>query len=162
MKKQEITISYTVYASEKELKTEDLQLLQEARKVLAQSHSPYSKFRVGAAILLENGAIVAGANQENAAYPMCLCAERVALAAAVVQHPGVAVRKMAITVASPSGKVTVPAAPCGACRQVISETEDRQKGQAVEIILQGETGPVYHLPNGRSLLPFAFDGGFLD
>ena len=155
-----ITIQYEVFSKEEELSQEDRHLLLEAKKVLANSHSPYSKFRVGAAILLVNGAIVSGANQENAAYPMCLCAERVALAGAVVQYPDIAIKKIAITVSTPLVQVEKPAAPCGACRQVICETEDRFQ-EAIEIILQGETGEIFKLPSGRALLPFAFDGGFL-
>ena len=98
MKQKQISISYQVFHSTDELSIEDAQLLEAAKAALQLSYSPYSEFRVGAAVLLENGAIVSGANQENAAYPMCLCAEQVALAAVASQHPGVTVKKMAITV----------------------------------------------------------------
>lgn len=161
MKQKQITISYQIFHSTDELSAEDAQLLEAAKAALQLSYSPYSEFRVGAAVLLENGAVVSGANQENAAYPMCLCAEQVALAAVASQHPNVPVKKMAITVTTQHADIKSPAAPCGSCRQVICEKEDRQAGAPIEIILQGETGDIYKLNSGRDLLPFAFDGGFL-
>lgn len=161
MKHKQFTISYQAFSFVDELSTEDAQLLEAAKAALQLSYSPYSEFRVGAAVLLENGAIVSGANQENAAYPMCLCAEQVALAAVASQYPGVVVKKMAITVTTKHAEINQPASPCGSCRQVICEKEDRQAGAPIEIILQGETGDIYKLNSGRDLLPFAFDGGFL-
>ncbi|MCH2081115.1 MAG: cytidine deaminase [Saprospiraceae bacterium] len=161
MKQKKITISYQVFHSIEELSVEDAQLLEAAKAALQLSYSPYSEFRVGAAVLLANGAIVSGANQENAAYPMCLCAEQVALAAVASQYPDVVVKKMAITVTTKHTDINEPASPCGSCRQVICEKEDRQKGVPIEIILQGEKGDIYKLNSGRDLLPFAFDGDFL-
>ena len=157
MKKKMIPIEILEFDSPEELPDKDRALLESARAYLDTAYAPYSGFRVAAAVRLENGRVLAGANQENAAYPMCLCAERVALSAAASVHPGVPVEAIAVTVKSSSQVLAEPAAPCGACRQVICETEDRY-GRPVEIILQGETGPVLKFRSGRGLLPFAFTG----
>lgn len=135
-------------------------LLNAAQDALAKAYAPYSKFQVGAAVLLDNGKTLSGANFENAAYPMCLCAERSALATAISTYPDAKVVQMAIRVRNPQKPVTQPAAPCGACRQVMVEAEHRQKGD-IKILLQGESGPVYVLSSAKTLLPFYFDGSFL-
>ena len=159
---KEITIStkIKVYESAKELPVEYQNLLESARAARNQAYAPYSNFRVGAAALLDNGAVVQGANLENAAYSMCICAERTALGNAAMQHPGAAVRAIAVTVQSDKTAIAQPASPCGACRQVISETEDRQKKNMI-VILQGSEGEVYWLDSGKALLPIGFHGGFL-
>ena len=131
-------------------------LLARAKKSLSHSYAPYSNFQVGAAVHLANEAILTGANQENASYPLCLCAERVALAAAASQHPGVAPVAMAIT----TRKGDSPATPCGACRQVIAEHEFRFQ-QPITLILQASDGPVFVFDSIDPLLPLAFDGSFL-
>ncbi len=159
-KKITYSFEYEWYPTEKDLPAEDRALLQAARQALKTAYAPYSRFRVGAAVLLEDGRIITGSNQENAAYPMCLCAERVALAAVESEAPNTRVIAMAITVSNEKTSVQQPAAPCGACRQVISEKEQRQHA-AMKIILQGETGPVLLLPSGRNLLPFPFGGELL-
>ncbi|MEL7021021.1 MAG: cytidine deaminase, partial [Bacteroidota bacterium] len=123
-------------------------------------HAPYSNFYVGAAVLLQNGQILNGANQENAAYPMCLCAERVALASAHAQHPDSPVVAIAITVKNPAQVINQPAAPCGACRQVICETEQRYQ-QSMQIVLRGETGEIFVFEGGKDLLPIGFDQSYL-
>jgi len=160
MKKRIIKTPVEIYASEKELAEADQKLLKRAKKALTKSYSPYSNFKVAAAIQLKNGKFISGANQENASYPLCLCAERVALAAASCSHPKEPVISMAITVKSSSGEVTEPVAPCGACRQVIFETEQKHQ-TPIRLILQGESGAVFILQSGKDLLPFSFDGGWI-
>ena len=147
-------------AAAENLAPAERELLQAAAAVLDKAYAPYSHFHVGAAVLLDNGEVLTGANFENAAYPMCLCAERSVLAAAVSTHPEGKVVKMAIRVRNPRQPVTSPAAPCGACRQVLVEAEHRQAGD-IQLLLQGESGPVYVMETAKVLLPFYFDGSFL-
>ena len=104
--------------------------------------------------------MIQGSNQENAAYPLCLCAERVAIAAADSVYPGVPIIAIAITAKSLNQVVDSPVSPCGACRQVICETEGKHQ-TPMRIILQGETGKVYVLSSGNDLLPLSFDGSRL-
>lgn len=149
-----------VYESAQDLTAADEKLLFHAKEALPAAFAPYSGFQVSAAVLLANNEMVVGTNHENAAYPMCLCAERVALAAAHAQFPGIPVKTIAITVKSKHKTIAEPVSPCGACRQVICETEHRYRS-AIQIILQGETGVIYKLKSGKDLLPLAFDGDFL-
>ncbi|MEI6312828.1 MAG: cytidine deaminase [Bacteroidota bacterium] len=151
-----IEIKNTIYVSSfEELDNLDKALLIEARKACDLSHSPYSHFKVGCAIRLQNEKVVFGANQENAAYPVCLCAEGVALANASMQYPTIAIHTMAITVKTQSKSANNPIAPCGVCRQSISEYENRFQAP-IRIILQGETGEVYILPSIKEILPLSF------
>mgnify|MGYP000973066435 CR=1 FL=1 len=136
------------------------ELLDAAAQALDKAYAPYSNFYVGAAVLLDNGEVLSGANFENAAYPMCLCAERSALATAISTYPQAKILQMAIRVRNPQKPVLKPAAPCGACRQVMVEAEHRQNGD-IQVLLQGESGPVYVLDSAKVLLPFYFDGSFL-
>lgn len=136
------------------------ELLAAAAQALDKAYAPYSNFYVGAAVLLDNGEVLSGANFENAAYPMCLCAERSALATAISTYPKAKILQMAIRVRNPQKPVLQPAAPCGACRQVMVEAEHRQQGD-MQVLLQGESGPVYVLDSAKVLLPFYFDGSFL-
>jgi cytidine deaminase len=161
MKKGQLEISYTRYENAAELPESMAALLREASAALAKSYSPYSRFRVAAAARLRNGEVFSGANTENAAYPMCLCAERAALAAAAAAYPQEPVVAMAITVTGADWEVTEPAAPCGSCRQVLSEHEDRHN-QPLQLILRGTTGPILVFDSAGSLLPFGFGGRFLD
>ena len=160
MKIKILKAAIEVYASEKELPTADQKLIQEARKALKKSYSPYSKFQVGAAVLLENEEIISGANQENASYPLCLCAERVTISGADCIHPDVPILAMAITAKSSSQIIHQPVTPCGACRQVICETEQKHQ-TPIRLILQGEAGEVYVLKTGKDLLPLSFDGSLI-
>lgn len=153
-------VSWTNHTDASSLDTAPQELLLAARAALDKAYAPYSNFQVGAALLLTNGEIVSGANFENAAYPMCLCAERSAIATAVSTYPSEAITQIAITVRNPAKAVLQPAAPCGACRQVMVEAEHRQ-GQDMEVLLQGESGAVYQLASAKVLLPFYFDGSFL-
>ena len=157
---KELAIKYSRYKDTRRLSEAQRALLAEARKALRKSYSPYSGFKVGAAVELANGKVLSGANFENASYPLCLCAERVALAAAAAQYPGVPVVRMALTVSGGSKAQTQPVAPCGACRQVILEVQYKQK-QPMELILRGEKGEILVIPNGGDLLPFGFSGDFL-
>lgn len=159
---KEITVStkIKVYESAKELPAEYQNLLESARAARNQAYAPYSNFLVGAAVLLDNGEVVRGANLENAAYSMCICAERTALGNAAIQYPETAVKAIAVTVQSARKVIAQPVSPCGACRQVISEAEGRQNSN-ITIILQGSEGEVYLLDSGKALLPIGFHGGFL-
>lgn len=160
MEKRILKIAIEVYASDKELSLEDQKLIKKAKQALQKSYSPYSNFKVGAAILLKNGEILSGSNQENASYPLCLCAERVTIAAADSVYPKVPILAMAITAKSPSQIITNPVAPCGACRQVIFETEMKHQ-TPMRILLQGEKGKVYVIEGAKDLLPLSFDGSLL-
>ena len=160
MKKETIQTTFELFESADALSEMDARLLMQARESLEQAYAPYSRFQVGAAALLEDGQILRGANQENASFPLALCAERVALAAVESLFPNRAVVAMAITVRYGIRPVLRPAAPCGACRQVIAEKEYRQ-GQPMRLILQGEDGPVYVFASGRDLLPLTFDPDYL-
>ncbi|RMG87655.1 MAG: cytidine deaminase [Bacteroidetes bacterium] len=161
MHKESFHIAFESYASETELRSEDRALLDLARQSLRDAWAPYSQFKVGAAVLTQSGEMFGGSNQENAAYPMCLCAERVALATAASQAPASPVVAIAVTVQNLRNPATRPAAPCGACRQVICETEYRHNHD-IRVIMQGESGPVYVFHSAKDLLPFSFDASFLD
>lgn len=155
---EKITYQFDVneYSSTDDLLKEEANLLNEAHKAVKSSYAPYSKFHVGAAVLLEDGSIVIGSNQENAAYPSGLCAERVALFAASAQYPNLAVIAIAITVHSEKNKIEEPLPPCGACRQVMSEYE--YKGaHDMKVILQGESGNIQIINRADSLLPLTFN-----
>ena len=160
MKKHSLSLNFTAYDSPEELLDRDLELLEEAKAALGKAYAPYSNFQVGAAARLANGVIVSGANCENASYPLCICAEPATLAAAASQHPGVAVVAMAITVASANQPVDQPATPCGACRQMLVEHEQRFR-QSIRLILRGQTGPVYVFDRVADILPLHFDADFL-
>jgi cytidine deaminase len=160
MQKHTIQTAFTSYASPEELPDEDLALLTMAKKSLENAYAPYSKFKVGAAVRLENGQLLGGSNYENASYPLCICAEQAVLAAAANQFPGEAVLALAVTVQNSGKEINKPGAPCGGCRQVICETE-RKNVQDMRIILQGETGEIFVFEKGSDLLPLAFDGSFL-
>ena len=160
MKTQQFISDYTVFDDEKELAANDAELLRLAHEATDNSYAPYSKFHVGAAVRLANGVIVKGNNIENAAYPSGLCAERVALFAAQAQYPDVPVEAMAITARSEITEVTKPVAPCGACRQVMVETEQRS-GIPMRIICQGNTGKVFVFDGIETLMPFIFLTKFL-
>jgi cytidine deaminase len=160
MKEVRLQIDFQEYDSPGGLPPDDAELLTRAHEALDKAYAPYSRFFVGAAARLENGEIVMGSNQENASFPLSLCAERVALSAVESFFPNARVRAMAIAVKNHKRVIDRPAAPCGACRQVIAEKEWRQKSP-MRIIFQGETGPVYVISSGSDLLPFVFDPNYL-
>ena len=144
-----------------ELMPEDREVVDAARAATANSYAVYSKFNVGAAVRLEGGVIVKGSNQENAAYPSGLCAERTTLFWANSQYPDRAVLTLAIAARTENGELAMPIPPCGACRQVILETEKRYN-RTIRIILYG-TRECYVVEDGiKALLPLTFDASFLD
>ena len=134
--------------------------MQKAVEVRKQAYAPYSKFRVGAAILLENGKVVIGSNQESAAYPSGLCAERVAVFQAGSLYPNTKILKIIISATSDISPTKRPTPPCGACRQSISEYEQKQD-VPIEIYFMGETGEVYKSDSLENLLPLSFHKDFL-
>ncbi len=152
-------ISANIYLNEfsddHQLDPQDRQLLILARKSLNQAYAPYSGFKVGCAVLLEDDLIITGSNQENASYPSGLCAERVALFAASSHHPQKTIYKLAISAQKASGSQYLPVTPCGGCRQVMIEYQSKQ-GQPIEILMEGENGKVYHAESVDMLLPFKF------
>lgn len=155
MKVKEIRITLNEYENEQELSLEEQKLLKKALRATNNSYAPYSEFHVGAAVLLEDGTIVLGSNQENAAYPSGLCAERVALFYAQSQYPGIKVKALAISARADHFHIESPITPCGSCRQVIVEAEQRQK-EKIKIIMQGEKGPVHIVQGIEALLPLSF------
>ena len=155
-KKLTINSEFEVYESEKDLSQDESLLLQKAKEVLSKAHAPYSNFFVGAAVLLENGEIILGNNQENAAYPSGLCAERVAIFHAAAIHPDAAVKTIAVSCKTPGKIIDQPVTPCGACRQVIAEYEIKF-GSPIRILMQGEKGNVYAANGIDQLLPLMFN-----
>ena len=138
-----------------ELTDEERKLVEVAIDSTRHSYAPYSRFHVGAAILLANGATLPGCNQENAAFPAGLCAERSAIFAAGAQHPDVPVKMIAIAARDTSGELTQePVSPCGTCRQVMIETETRY-GRPLRILLYG-TKNVYRIEGIKTLMPLSF------
>ena len=160
MQKNSLLLEWEYYADKNALVFAEQQALAMAKKHLQYSHSPYSNFKVGAGIQLVNGLFIGGSNQENASYPLCLCAERVALAAAAAVHPNILIQAMAVTVKHPNKIIDKPAMPCGACRQVLCEVEQKQQ-QAIRIITQGEQGGIYVFKSALAILPMAFDASYL-
>ena len=155
MKKDEYSFSFEVYDSIDELSEQDAWLLNEAREVTQHAYAPYSHFHVGAVAKLANGEIVAGSNQENASFPVGLCAERVLLASASSLYPKVPIESLAISYQAGSGDSDHPISPCGICRQSLQEYEMRVK-RPIRLILGGMEGKVYVIPKASSLLPLAF------
>lgn len=155
MKDKKIEFQYKVYQDIAELTEEDASLLSAARKMALKAYAPYSKFFVGAVAMLENGEIVAGTNQENASYPVGMCAERVLMGAAATMYPDVPVKSLAISYHNSDGESGHPISPCGMCRQALLEFETRTKKQ-MRVILSGQQGEVYIIDAARLLLPFAF------
>ena len=160
--KLEFKTELTVFENVSDLGKQEYDLLQEARKATGRAYAPYSNFNVGAAILLDDDTIVTGTNQENAAYPSGLCAERVAIFAASANYPDKVIKMVAVAAKkhpSPRGKSEsaqfLPAAPCGACRQVMLEYEIKQ-GTSIKIIIGGEKGKIYISESVKMLLPFHF------
>ena len=160
MKEISINTSFTVYQSVAELPQDVQSLMEQAVEIRKKAYAPYSKFRVGAALLLDNGKVVLGSNQENAAYPSGLCAERVAIFQSGAIYPEAKIVKMAVSAASDTNKTTTPIPPCGACRQSISEYEFKQE-YPIEIYFMGESGEVYLSKSIANLLPLTFDKNFL-
>ena len=159
MKELTITAVLNVYKFE-ELTEADRTLLQAAMDATKRSYAPYSKFSVGAAARLNNDVIVTGTNQENAAYPSGLCAERTTLFYANSQYPDQPVNTLAIAARTEKDFIETPIPPCGACRQVILETEKRY-GQPIRILLYGKEC-IYEVKSIGDLLPLSFDASAME
>ncbi len=155
MKVKQVQLSVEVYASSEELAAADATLLSEARRITEVAYAPYSRFLVGAAARLKNGTIVTGTNQENASYPVGICAERTLLSSAATLFPEMPLEVMAISYHNLNGESTRPISPCGVCRQTLVEFEERT-GQPVRLILGGLTGEVYVIQSAKELLPLTF------
>ncbi|HEY6505930.1 MAG TPA: cytidine deaminase [Chitinophagaceae bacterium] len=160
MKETKFEFQYEVYNDFSELKKEDADLLTRARAVTKQAYAPYSNFLVGAFARLSNGETVAGTNQENASYPVGICAERVLLGNAATLYPGVSIDTIAISYDSKEVPSDHPISPCGMCRQALLEYETRT-AKPIRLILAGQQGKIYVVKTVRFLLPFAFDGNEL-
>lgn len=160
MKEISITSSFSEYDSLDELPKDVQSLMDQAVEIRKKAYAPYSQFRVGAALLLDNGKVVLGSNQENAAYPSGLCAERVAIFYAGSIYPEAKILKIAITAASDTNQTKAPIPPCGSCRQSIAEYEIKQD-TPIEIYFMGEIGSIYRSASLKNLLPFMFDKKFL-
>jgi cytidine deaminase len=155
----DILINIEEYGSIEELPREEQNLIETAIQTAENAYAPYSEFRVGASLLLNNGTFVYGNNQENAAYPDGLCAERVAMFAANAIHPDSPVKKMAIAAIFQDGLLDQPVYPCGSCRQALLESENRFN-QPIRIIMYGRKG--IHVANSiKDLLPLSLDSSFL-
>ena len=155
MTNKEIKIAYKEYEGQDQLEPQDRELAQAAIEAMAGSYAPYSQFNVGAAIRLDDGEIIKGANQENAAYPSGLCAERTALFYAGASRPDKAVTSIAI-VASQHGNICEsPVTPCGSCRQVMAQSQLRG-GVPMKVILVG-ANKIWKFEKVDDLLPLIFD-----
>lgn len=158
MLKKEIVLSVEVYKTADELTVADRELLATARETTQMAYAPYSKFKVGAAARLMDGNIVTGTNQENASYPVGICAERVLLSAIASQYNAAAIETIAISYYNLNGASVTPISPCGICRQSLAEYEERT-GQTIRIILSGLEGEVYLIDKASALLPLSFSSG---
>ena len=156
MKEILITSKFTVYDAIEELPAEIQNLFEQAIQIQKNAYAPYSKFRVGTAILLDNNEIALGSNQENAAYPSGLCAERVALFQAASNFPESKILKMVITAAPEATGISSPITPCGSCRQSIAEYENKQDAP-IEIYFMSEKGKIYKSESLKNLLPLVFN-----
>ena len=156
MKQSTISLTFEQYNAD-ELTTEDATLLYSAKQAIGNAYAPYSGFQVGAAAKLSDGAIVTGSNQENASFPVGMCAERVLLGAVASLHIQAAIQTIAITYKASAGNSDHPVAPCGLCRQSLLEYQNRS-GQPIRLILAGIKGPVLIIRDASQLLPLAFSG----
>jgi len=151
---KEIVIKYKAITNFSLLSTVDKDLMKRASEVANSAYAPYSSFHVGAALILENDHVVVGNNQENSSFPCGICAERVALFSAGTNYPNLLIKKIAITAVSKDFNLENPVGPCGLCRQVLIECEDKQ-GLDIEIILFNKK-QVIKLNKAKDLLPFFF------
>ena len=155
MKELKIESTLYIFESKDELPKEVKSIIEQAIEARDKAYAPYSNFNVGAAVLLDNNEVVTGSNQENAAYPSGLCAERTAIYYAGAKFPKSKIKTLAITAASRKRKIINPVPPCGACRQAISEYEVKQ-GSPIEIYFMGEEGRIVKSESLENLLPYVF------
>ncbi len=160
MKKVKIESFLEVYASVAELPETISALMKKAFEARDKAYAPYSNFYVGAALLLDNGEVISGSNQENAAYPSGLCAERTAIYYASATFPNAKMIAMAITAKAKDKLTTTPIPPCGSCRQAIAEYEIKQKSP-IPLYFMGESGEVMKSDSLENLLPFLFTSDYL-
>ena len=160
MKKRTVVCELEEYDTSSKLSANEADLLSSAITARKNSYAPYSKFNVGAAVLLEGGEVVLGNNQENACYPSGLCAERVALYAAAANYPGKKILGIAISAGSKLHKVDRPVGPCGNCRQSIMEYEVKQQ-TPIFLIMQGDEGVILKSNSLQNIMPISFDDSFL-
>ena len=154
------TFEYSLFETLEELSPSFQSLMQEAVLARANAYAPYSNFNVGAAVLLDNGVILRGNNQENAAYPSGLCAERVAIFYASAQYPDIPIKAIAVTANTHLDPSETPASPCGNCRQTLAEYQQKQ-ATSIPIIFMGASGKIVCCNSVLDLLPFAFSAKFL-
>ena len=152
---KEYSFKFQLYPNWKSLQTVDISVVNKAFEAMEKAYAPYSKFKVGAALLLEDGQIIQGNNQENIAYPSGLCAERVALFHAGAQFPGIAVDLICIVAKGDLMPISQLLSPCGACRQVMLESENRQN-KPIRIILVNQDNRTMCIDSVQNLLPFGF------
>ncbi|HLU86693.1 MAG TPA: cytidine deaminase [Taishania sp.] len=155
----ELVIRFKKYNSWELLSQEDQLLVIRAQSAAQKAYAPYSKFQVGAAVLLEDGTIVLGSNQENIAFPSGLCAERVALFNAGANYPGKKIVKLVVTAFGDFVELETLLTPCGSCRQVMVESQQRQK-DAIQVIMVSQNKQTIVVDNVLDLMPFAFNESF--
>ena len=155
MKEEKIELTF-VKANFNELDISEQELIEKAKNAYSNAYAPYSGFLVGASVLLENGEIINGSNQENVAYPSGLCAERVALFYAGAKYPEVAIKTIAISAKSKTFEIDDVVSPCGACRQVMAEYQQKQ-GQNIRLLLHPTNDEVLIANSVTDLLPFMFN-----
>lgn len=161
MKKERFEFEYESYPSVDDLPEADAELLRRARAATSEAYAPYSNFHVAAAARLANGKIISGTNQENASYPVGICAERVLLSAASAVYPDQPIDAIAVTYDSRAVHSDHPVAPCGMCRQALQEFEGRFQ-QPIRLIMGGMSGEIMVIPSTSYLLPFSFGRSELD
>ena len=155
----QLHIKYNVFNKLTDLPEKAQNLMKQAITTREKAYAPYSKFKVGAAVLLKNGQTFVGSNQENAAYPSGLCAERVAIYQAATQYPDEEIEMIAIS-GSAQDPTAFPVSPCGACRQSLSEYETKQK-KLIPVYFMGVEGEIVQTESIKDLLPFLFDGSLM-
>jgi cytidine deaminase len=156
METRKISIEFEEYNRIDDTDPETSNLIIKARDATKTAYAPYSLFKVGAAIRLNSGMIITGSNQENIAYPSGLCAERVALFSAAAQYPETSVESIAVTASHDFNENDEVFSPCGACRQVMAEFEQRS-GKEISIIIDSPDGKVRVFKGVKQLLPFSFN-----
>jgi len=159
-KKETWSFDYLIYEDPFELSLQDQRLLKKAKDSLDNAYAPYSGLRVGAAVILSDNQILTGANQENAAFPISLCAEQIVLNYAGSNYPDKTITTIAVSAKHVRNKIDQPVIPCGGCRQSLSEFEDRQH-QPIRVLLQGETGIIFLFNSVKDILPFSFSRTYL-
>ncbi|MAD96984.1 MAG: cytidine deaminase [Flavobacteriaceae bacterium] len=160
MKKIDVSTKAVQFESVADLSAQEQDLFSKAIEAQHNAYAPYSNFHVGTSVLLEDGTVITGNNQENAAYPSGMCAERVAIWKVGSSHPNKKILAIAIVAGSESKPVNRPVGPCGACRQTLLEYEINQK-ENIELLFKGDTGPIIKVASINDLLPFNFDSSYL-